>query len=50
MAAGLGFCVAWDKPASSSAATRCSVPASAGTPIRRLVQLRLLDDSEAALP
>jgi heterotetrameric sarcosine oxidase gamma subunit len=46
LAAGLGFCVAWDKPGGfigRDALLRCK---EAGTPRRRLVQIRLLDDAK----
>ncbi len=45
LAAGLGFCVAWDKPGGFLGREALLRAREAGTPTRRLVQLRLQDDS-----
>ena len=45
IAAGLGFCVAWDKPGGFVGREALLRARAAGTPTRCLVQLRLLDDS-----
>ena len=46
LAAGLGFCVAWDKPGGFTGRDALLRVRDRGTPSRRLVQLRLLDDSK----
>ncbi|MFL5335233.1 MAG: FAD-dependent oxidoreductase [Geminicoccaceae bacterium] len=46
MAAGLAFCIAWDKPGGFIGCDALLRVCAAGTPIRRLVQFRLLDDSK----
>ena len=46
LAAGLGFCVAWDKPGGFIGRDALLRAREAATPTRRLVQLRLLDDSK----
>jgi 4-methylaminobutanoate oxidase (formaldehyde-forming) len=46
LAAGLGFCVAWDKPGGFIGRDALLGAREAGTPRRRLVQLRLLDDAK----
>ena len=46
LAAGLGFCVAWDKPGGFIGREALLRARAAATPTRRLVQLRLLDDSK----
>ena len=43
--AGLGFCVAWDKPGGFIGREAVLRVRGAGPPRRRLVQLRLEDDS-----
>lgn len=45
LAAGLGFCVAWSKPGGFVGREALLRVRSRGTPTRRLVQLRLLDDA-----
>ncbi len=44
LAAGLGFCVAWNKPGGFIGRDALLRARDAGTPTRRLVQLRLQDD------
>ncbi len=46
LAAGLGFCVAWDKPGGFLGREALLRARAAGAPTRRLVQLRLRDDSK----
>ena len=46
LAAGLGFCVAWEKPGGFTGRDALLHLRGQGTPTRRLVQLRLLDDSK----
>jgi 4-methylaminobutanoate oxidase (formaldehyde-forming) len=46
IAAGLGFCVAWDKPGGFLGRDALLRARAAGTPTRRLVQLRLQDDTK----
>src|SRR4051794_26606910 len=46
IAAGLGFCVAWDKPGGFLGREALLRVRGAGPPRRRLVQLRLEDDSK----
>ena len=46
LAAGLGFCVAWDKPGGFLGREALLRAARRARPTRRLVQLRLLDDSK----
>ena len=46
IAAGLAFCIAWDKPGGFTGRGALLRLREAGTPKRRLVQLRLLDDAK----
>jgi glycine cleavage system aminomethyltransferase T len=46
LAAGLGFCVAWDKPGGFIGQEALLRARAVGNPTRRLVQLRLQDDSK----
>ncbi|MFO1047264.1 MAG: FAD-dependent oxidoreductase [Geminicoccaceae bacterium] len=46
LAAGLGFCVAWDKQGGFTGRDALLRVRDQGTPSRRLVQLRLLDDTK----
>ena len=46
VAAGLGFCVAWDKPGGFIGRDALLRARAAGTPTRRLVQLRLQDEAK----
>ncbi|MGD9507499.1 MAG: FAD-dependent oxidoreductase [Geminicoccaceae bacterium] len=46
LAAGLGFCVAWDKPDGFLGRDALLRARERGRPTRRLVQLRLLDDTK----